>query len=188
MIGGLSMGGNAAFNKAFKYRDRFKTVAAIFPPLNLRWLDCRGHYMSKFDPCCWGWRTNFQRKREVVARYCGVFVFRQGRVVFPLYGRGHNDQTLEMVSRENPIEMLDAYDVRPGEFAMYIAYGGKDEFNIDTQIDSFLYCAHKRGLDIAVAFDPKAHHNAAQGRKFFPSMMEWLAVQMAPYKYLQERK
>ena len=28
---------------------------------------------------------------------------------------------------------------------MYVAYGGKDQFNLDAQIESFLYVAHQRG-------------------------------------------
>jgi pimeloyl-ACP methyl ester carboxylesterase len=180
-IGGISMGGNAAFNKAIKYRERFGTVFGIFPPLNVRWLDCNGRYMAPFDPDCWGWRTNFQHRWEVVARFYGVLVFRQGQVVFPLYGRGHNEETLAAVSRENPIEMLDTYDVREGQLAMYIAYGGKDEFNINTQIDSFLYRARERGLKICVDFDPNGHHTGATANKLFPAILDWLGAQMAPY-------
>src|SRR5262249_10052438 len=56
VIAGASMGGGAAFKKAIKFQDRFKTVAAIFPPLNIRWISCRGRYMDNFDPKCWGWR------------------------------------------------------------------------------------------------------------------------------------
>src|SRR5438445_6809553 len=40
VIAGVSMGGGAAYNLAIKYRERFKTVVGIFPPVNLRWLDC----------------------------------------------------------------------------------------------------------------------------------------------------
>ena len=42
------------------------------------------------------------------------------------------------ISRDNPIEMLERYDVKPGELEMYVAYGGKDQFNIDAQVESFL--------------------------------------------------
>jgi S-formylglutathione hydrolase FrmB len=179
-IAGVSMGGNAAFNKAFKYRDRFKVVAGIFPPLNVRWLDCHGNYMGKFDPECWGWRTNFQNRWEVVARY-GMFKLRQGKVVFPLYGKGHNEETLAAVSADNPIELLDTRDVHDGEFAMYIGYAGKDEFNINSQVESFLHRARERGLQIQVEYDPEAHHDRESAYKFFPSILDWLAAQTAPY-------
>jgi S-formylglutathione hydrolase FrmB len=49
---GVSMGGGAAFSTAMKYRDRFRVVVGIFPPLNHRWISCRGHYFDNFDPCC----------------------------------------------------------------------------------------------------------------------------------------
>ena len=54
------------------------------------------------------------------------------QVSYPLYGR-KNPDTAALVSRENPIEMLDAYDVRDGQFNMYIAYAGLDQFNRDAQ-------------------------------------------------------
>jgi S-formylglutathione hydrolase FrmB len=182
-IGGISMGGGAAFNKAFKYRERFATVFGIFPPLNVRWLDCHGNYHVPFDPECWGWRTNFQRRCEVVARFYGVIVFHQGQVVIPLYGRGHNEETLANVSRENPIELLETQDVREGQLAMYIAYVGKDEFNITAQVDSFLYRARQRGLSICVDFDPIGHHSVAMADKLLPGILQWLGAQMAPYNH-----
>ena len=49
VLAGVSMGGGAAFNKAIKYRDRCKIALAIFPPLNTRWMDCKGRYMANFD-------------------------------------------------------------------------------------------------------------------------------------------
>ena len=42
VLAGASMGGGGAFNLAIKYRDRFKTVVGVFPPVNMRWLSCRG--------------------------------------------------------------------------------------------------------------------------------------------------
>ena len=42
------------------------------------------------------------------------------------------------MSRDNPIEMLDTHDLKEGELDMLVAYGRKDEFNIDAQVESFL--------------------------------------------------
>src|SRR5262249_28000312 len=157
------------FNKAFKYPDRFKVAIGIFPPLNTRWVDCKGRYMANFDPCCWGWRTNFDRRLEVIARFYGVFTIRLGQYLGPLYGHGQPD-TLAKVSAENPIEMLETYEVRNGQFDLYIGYGGKDQFNIDAQVESFLYVARERGLCIRVNYDPKGKHDAPTALKMIPDV------------------
>jgi S-formylglutathione hydrolase FrmB len=180
VIAGVSMGGGAAFNKAIKYRDRFKVVCGIFPPVNVRWSNCKGKYMANFDPDCIGWKTDFNNGLAVVARFYGVFVIRQRAVVFPLYGRGNPDTTA-LISQENPLEMLDALDLREGELAMYIAYGGKDQFNIDAHVESFLYHAKERGLTIAVGYDPKGHHDVATAMKLLPGVVDWLGAQLAAY-------
>lgn len=180
VIAGVSMGGGGAYNKVFKYPDRFKTVVGIFPPLNVRWRDCRGRYLANFDPECWGWRTDFDRPFEVVGRFYGVVRIRLRQVFTPLYGR-HNPDALAEVSRENPIEMLDLYDIRPGHAEMYLAYGGRDEFNLDAQIESFLHVARERGLNITVDYDPRGRHNRATALRFIPSTFTWLAPRLAPY-------
>ncbi len=175
---GASMGGFGAFNLAFKYQCQFKVIVGIFPAVNLRWTDCHGRYMGNFDPCCWGWREKL-RPCEVVARF-GPIVVTQKQVIYPLYGRGGKD-AIDEIARQNPIEMLTTRDVRPGQYDMFIAYGGKDEFNIDAQVESFLYVARERGLCVGVAYDPKGRHNLTTGLKLLPQMVEWLAPLLAPY-------
>ncbi len=181
VVAGVSMGGNAAFNKAIKFRDCFMGAAGIFPPLNVRWEDCHGRYKGNFDPCCWGWRTNFRNCWEVVARF-GFVKVRQGRVVGPLFGRKPGPEEVAVISRENPIEMLDAYDVRPGQVAMYIGYCGKDEFNVDAQVESFLYRAGERGLKPEVVYYPEGHHDLKSAYYFFPTILDWFGRQLACYK------
>ena len=179
VIAGVSMGGGAAYNKAIKYRDRFKVVLGIFPPLNTRWVDCHGRYMGNFDPCCWGWRTDFSRRREVVGRFYGVFTVRMGRVVRPLYG--NDPDIVAKVAAENPVEMLESYDLKEGELSMFVAYGKRDEFNLDAQIESFLYVACRRGLTVTALSDPRGHHSLGTALRFVPAAISWLSEQLAPY-------
>jgi pimeloyl-ACP methyl ester carboxylesterase len=179
VLAGVSMGGGAAFNLGIKYRDRVKVVVGVFPPLNTRWVDCHCNYMSKFDPCCWGWKTDFSRGLEVVGRFYGVITIRLRRVIDPLYGRG--PQTVELVSKENPIELIDRLSLKPGELCMYVAYGGKDQFNIDAQVESFLYRANQRGLCIAVGYDPKGKHDLPTAMRLLPGILDWLGPLLAPY-------
>jgi S-formylglutathione hydrolase FrmB len=180
VLAGASMGGGAAFNLGLRYRDRVGAVAGIFPPLNLRWLDCHCNYMGKFDPECWGWRTRLDRRSEVIASYLGGLVkIRIGMFIDPLFG--FNNEAVARLSAENPIEHLDRYDVMMGELAMFVGYGGRDEFNIDAQIESFLYTARSRGIDVSVFYDPRAHHNTATAYEILPRLLDWLGERLAPY-------
>jgi S-formylglutathione hydrolase FrmB len=176
---GVSMGGGAAVSKVIKYPDRFKVSVGIFPPVNLRWVDCHCRYMSHFDPDCWGWRTEF-RRHEVVGRFYGVVTIRMKHVIGPLYDRS-DPNMLDDVRMNNPIEMLDIYDVQPGQFALYIAYAGKDQFNIGAQVDSFLFVAKQRGLDVGVGYEPNGKHDRATVEKLRPDIFRWLGHQLAPF-------
>jgi S-formylglutathione hydrolase FrmB len=180
ILAGVSMGGGAAYNLGIKYRDRVGVVVGVFPPVNMRWIDCHGRYMGNFDPNCWDWRTDFSRRYEVIGRFYGVVTIRQKRITDPLYGR-RVVPTVEQVARENPIEMLESYNVQPGELAMFIGYGGKDQFNIDAQVESFLYTADARGLPIAVSYVPHGKHNYRTAFKIVPDLFDWLGEQLRPY-------
>jgi len=177
---GVSMGGGTAFHHAIKYRDRFRVCVGVFPPLNLRWVSCRGRYLDDFDPCCWGWREDFSRGHEVVGRFYGVITIRARRLIYPLYGK-NNPDVVALVSAENPIEMLDSYDVRPGDLEMYVAYAGKDEFNLDAQAESFIYRARQKGLEVGVGYEPKGRHNVLTGLKLLPGVLDWLRPRLEPY-------
>jgi hypothetical protein len=179
VLAGASMGGFGAYNLGIKHRTEFRVVVGIFPPLNLRWVDCHGRYRSKFDPECWGWRTEY-RRHEVVARFAVVIAVRLKWLLDPLFGK-FGDDVIDNISRENPIELIDSYALREGELAMWVGYGGKDEFNTDAQIDSFLYRARERGLTVTSVYLPDGRHNYATAVKLFPSLVDWLAPRLAPY-------
>lgn len=180
---GASMGGFGAYNLGIKYRCYFSIVVGIFPPLNLRWLDCHCKYRhTEFDPCCWGWRQEI-RPCEVIARFYCVVPIRLKRMVTPLYGRD-KEEALAGITRENPIEMLKTYDVQPGQLAMYVGYGGKDQFNIHSQVESFLYVAKCRGLCVDSEFLPDGKHDLKTGLRLFPGAAAWLAPRLAPFSPL----
>jgi S-formylglutathione hydrolase FrmB len=178
VLGGASMGGFGAYNLGFKYRDRFRVLVGIFPPLNVRYENCHGRYFANFDPDCFGVRESL-KPFGPVARYFGVIVIRQHRLSQPLFG--NDREAIDKIARDNPIEMLASYDVRPGEFDMFIGYAGRDEFNVDAQVESFLYVARQRGIEPAVAYDPTGHHGTKTGKKLFPDFVRWLGPVLAPY-------
>jgi S-formylglutathione hydrolase FrmB len=180
IIAGASMGGFAAFNQAIKHRECFGIVIGIFPPLNLRWVNSKGRYFANFDPKDWGWRCSVDQGHEVIARfYGGLITIRLKQVIDPLFGRG--PEALAEVARQNPIEMIDRLGLRDGQLSMYVAYGGKDQFNIDAQVESFLYLARCRQITVGVGYLPRGRHNYATAVKLFPGIIEWLAPQIASY-------
>jgi hypothetical protein len=185
ILAGLSMGGFAAFNQAMKHGETFKVAIGIYPPLNLRWVDCHGRYFGNFRPDCWGWREDVSRGREVIGRFFfDIVKVRIRHLVDPLFDR--DPDVIERLAYENPIEMLERLDVQPGQYDFFIAYGGLDQFNIDAQVESFLYVARSRGIDVGVAYAPLGHHSNRLALRLFPQMIEWLAGVMEPYKHLDE--
>jgi len=177
---GVSMGGGAAFNLGIKYRDRVQVVAGIFPPVHTRYVDCHGRYMSHFNPDCQGMRTDVNRGHEVVGRFYGVILIPLKRLLDPIYDR-KDPSVLDQLSRDNPFEMIDAYNLKEGELSMFIAYAGRDEFNIDAQVESFLYKTKQKGLTVDVAYERKGRHNYRTVAKLQPSLFDWLSKRLAGY-------
>jgi S-formylglutathione hydrolase FrmB len=182
VLGGFSGGGGASFRIATLFRKEFGVCMAFHPNLNVRWSDCHGRYRAPFDPCCWGWRTAVPRC-EVVARFYGVIVVRLGPMVYPLFGRG--PEAVAGLSSVNPIELIDREHLREGELAMYVAYGGRDQFNITAQVESFLYRARQLGLSVTVDYDPDGTHSWHTARPMLPGMIDWLGQVLKPFGPLE---
>ena len=72
-------------------------------------------------------------------------------------------------------------NIKPGDVELYIGYGGKDEFNIDAQVESFLFFAKKRGIEPYVVLDPKGRHRSETGRKMMPEFAAWLTPLIEPF-------
>lgn len=178
VLAGVSMGGFAAFNLGMRHRDAFGVVAGVHPPLNLRWADCDLNPCANFDPRRWGWRLTLHDPEEVVARV-GVYSIRMGQLLGPVFGFG--DGALQTISRNNPIELVDRTRLKNGDLQMFVGYAGQDEFNIDAQVESFLYLAKYRGLGVHVAYDPHGHHDAVTAARFVPHIIDWLAPRLAPF-------
>ena len=180
VLAGASMGGFAAFSMGIRHRQAFGVAVGFHPPLNLRWVDLDGNYFANFDPHNWGWRTKLDRRREPVAKFYGGLVkVRIAQLIDPLFG--FDDDALEEISRQNPIELIDATQLRNGELAMFVGYGGQDEFNIDAQVESFLYMARCRGLSVGVAYEPFGHHDTTTAIRQWPDMVDWPGHGAWPY-------
>ncbi len=180
VIAGVDMGGFAAYNYAIQHRQVFGTVIGIFPMLNLRWADKNGNYMADFSPYSWSWLDDQEDSNDLISG--GSFFGPTKRVrdwVIPLFGADMD--AIPRVALENPIEMLDRMRVRPGELEMYVAYTAKDPYNIDAQVESFLYLAKYRGLKVGVGYDQFGGHNMETAQRFLPGVFQWLAPRIAPY-------
>ena len=177
---GVSMGGHGAFSKAMKHPDKFRIAIGIVPPLNMLWSSCRGRYMDDFDPCCWRQRDGIGGSHEVVGRFYGVITFRQGHLIHPMYGR-NNPLTPELMRQDNPFDLLDSRDVKPGQFEFYVAYAGKDEFNLDAQAESFLYRANQKNIPVTVRYLPDGKHSTATGRRFMPDIIAWMNEKLGKF-------
>jgi S-formylglutathione hydrolase FrmB len=179
MLCGGSAGGFGAYNLGFKHRDEFKILAGFMPALNLRYQDCHGRYFANFDPACTSLRERI-RPWQPVARYFGVIAVREKQLAWPLFGKDR--EAIRRIAAENPVEMLDHCDIRPGEFDMFVAYGGRDEFNIDAQVESFLYVARQRCLTVEAAYDPHGHHTPATAYRLFPNFVRCLGPLLRGYE------
>ena len=114
----------------------------------------------------------------MIARF-GIYKARIGDLFAPLYGLDLG--TIQSVSRDNPIELVDRTHLRDGQLAMYVGYAGKDEYNIDAQVESFLYLCKFRGITVHVGYDPEGRHDAATAQRLLPGLMEFLNRQVGPY-------
>jgi predicted esterase len=176
---GGSAGGFGAYNLGFKHRDQFKILAGFLPALNVRYENCHGRYFAPFDPNCTALRER-SHPWQPVARYFGVIAIREKQLYRPLFDRDPN--AIHRLALENPVEMLHRLDIRPGELDMFIAYGGRDEFNIEAQVRSFLYVARQRGLRVEVVYDPLGHHTPSTALRLFPDFVRWLGPLLRTYE------
>jgi S-formylglutathione hydrolase FrmB len=180
VLAGVSMGGYAAYYHGLVHRQCIGVSIGIFPPLNLRWMDCKGNYRANFNPKCWGWRTELDCKCEVIARFAlGLVKVRVSQLIDPLFG--FSPDTIHQISLHNPIELIDRTHLAPGELEMYVGYAGKDQFNIDAQVESFLYLCKHRGLEVGVGYQPNGHHGYLTAVKLYPGIIDWLAPRLAPF-------
>jgi hypothetical protein len=180
VLAGASMGGFGAYNLGIKHRDQFKVVVGIMPPLNMRYLNCHGRYMSHFNPDCFTLAERY-RPHQTIARFYGIIHIQEKQLIEPLFGKDR-DEVFASIVRENPLDMLDSYAVKPGDLSMFIGYAGRDEFRIDAQVESFLYLTRPCGFEPKVVYDPYGRHNTETGVKMLPEFGAWLWPLLKPYE------
>ncbi len=180
VLAGVSMGGFGAYHLGFKYKSEFAHLIGVFPPLDLTYADCHGHYLGEFDPHCRGMRTEFPRN-EVIGKFNnGLILVRSRRLTDPLVGRRTDPAHVAAFLRAiNPADLLDTCDVQPGEFNMFIGYGTRDEFNCAAQVQSFAERCRRRGFQPELVAVPDGKHNRATAMALFGPLTEWLHGKMS---------
>jgi S-formylglutathione hydrolase FrmB len=192
VVAGWSMGGFAAFNYALKYRDRIKIVAAVSPPVNMRYVGLNGTYDVDFRPGGWGLRRSFWNPNEVLVyfpvRYSVLGIPAMAQVPItaelwfgPVWGLG--TEGAEFVGRESPLEILAQKPIRPGELAMYIAYAKDDPLNIDAQVESFVWYCRESKIPVDVVAGPYGGHTTEFLESQLPGLFRWVGDRLRESGY-----
>ena len=179
VLAGGSMGGFGAYNLAIKYREQFGMCIGIMPAVNIRYADCHGRTDGDFDPNCLGFVEQY-KPRATIANFAGGLIkVRQSTVIAPVFGEGPD--TIAKVSRENPTEMLESRNVKPGELEMFAGYGSDDEFNFDAGVKSFAYYAKLRGIEVTTHEVRGGRPTRATGFKMIDPFAEWIRPRLEKY-------
>jgi S-formylglutathione hydrolase FrmB len=180
VLAGASMGAFGAYNLAIKHREDFGVVAGVLPPLNLRYADKWGRTDTNYNPETVSWLNEYRPNATVASFGClGIVSVKQRQMIAPVFGEGAD--VIAKVAADNPAEMLESRNVKPGELEMFAGYGQKDEFNFDAQTESFAAIARTRGLAIQTVMVPNGKHDKETAAKMLPSFVEWLKPKLAPY-------
>lgn len=178
VLSGYSGGGLPAMALGIKYREMFSLVTVIAGPLNLRYQTCNGRYFENFSPETYRWSEEYFSHQKV-AKYWGGLIHVPARFfVSPIFGRGKG--IIERVKMNNPADLLFSHDLQPGELQMFIRYAGRDNFNFDAQIESFIWLASTRGISIDAVKDPMARHTTEYCTEAQKRAYDWLAPRMLP--------
>jgi pimeloyl-ACP methyl ester carboxylesterase len=175
---GISAGGYGAMAMALRYRDIFGAVATIAGPLNMPYDNCQGRYGDDFNPATCRERTVYDPNMLIARFYFGLVPRRVKTYLEPVYGPGPD--IIAKVARDNPADLLQSTNLRPGELQIYINYPDRDNFNFDAQDQSFIWLASLRGVHIDVSRDPRGRHNLSYIERAEPHAYLWLGNHILP--------
>ncbi|MFM7541134.1 MAG: alpha/beta hydrolase [Planctomycetota bacterium] len=166
---GVSMGGSAAVRIGIEYRESIGMAVGIMPLVNLRYVDGRGKYRAHFNPLNEGVREKPRLLEPLGTRK--MFTLRFRDLFQPMFGRG--DEVIPGMARINPLEVLERSGMKKGELDLYLAYGGRDEFNVAAQVQSFAHRAAQLDIPVTVVCDPAGRHDRITGMRLFPGIAAW---------------
>jgi S-formylglutathione hydrolase FrmB len=172
VIAGFSMGGFGAYSIGLQHPDKFKIIGGIAPALNLRHSGPCDDYRADFAPGESYLRDSY-RAREVIGEfYGGLLKVRAWMIIKPVFGSGC--EAIARVSENNPIELLQRMNVTPGQQDYYAGYAQNDELNIDAQVQSFVYAAAERGIQVESRSYECGDHSIPFMQRALPDFFAWL--------------
>ncbi len=176
---GLSGGGLGAASLALRHPDVFGVVAVLSAPLNLRYTTCDGDSRADFDPATFRWKTTYDPDETVGIFDVGLRRVPARKHIAPVFG----DDPAEVFARVlaiNPADLLSVADIGPGRPAMFVGFGGRDNWNFDAQAESFLWLAKQRGFPVDTYTDPRGRHALPHSRRGEDAALRWLAGHLLP--------
>jgi S-formylglutathione hydrolase FrmB len=175
-LSGYSGGGLPAMTLGIKHRHLFGLVTVVSGPLNLRYSNCHDRYFEDFLPHTFQWAQDYQPCQNVSQYFCGLLKVPAKFFIHPVFGQGPT--VIERVKKANPADLLHTYSLQNGELQIYIRYGGKDNFNFDAQIESFVHLARQRGIEMDVVCDPEEKHSSEYCTAAQIKAFGWLAQRL----------
>jgi S-formylglutathione hydrolase FrmB len=174
---GISGGAYGAMGIAIEHREYFGAVAALAGALNLRYYNADERYFEDFDPATYRWKTRYVPNEVIGKYYHGLLQLRAKRFMAPPFGEGDIEPLL---ARTNPADRLFTSNIQPGELAIYVNYGGRDNFNFDAQVESFAWLAGTKGIAVTLDRDPKGTHSFRYLKDNMGRAIIWLGQHILP--------
>ncbi len=176
---GLSGGGLGAASLALRHPDVFGIVAVLSAPLNLRYTTCDGDSCADFDPATFRWKTTYDPDEVVGVFDLGLRKVLAKKHIAPVFG----DDPVEVFARVaaiNPADLLFTASPGPGRPAMFVGFGGRDNWNFDAQSESFLWLARQRGFPVDSDRDARGRHALPYFHRGEDAALRWLAEHLLP--------
>ncbi|WZO97399.1 alpha/beta hydrolase-fold protein [Isosphaeraceae bacterium EP7] len=175
---GISAGGYGAMAIALRHRDLFGVVATLAGPLNMLYNTCDDRYGDDFDPATFRERNQYDPEMVIARYYHGFLTRRVKRYVGPVYGSGPD--VLSRIAHDNPYDLINRTDLRPGQLEIYVNFPGRDNYNFDAQARSFAWLAASRGIAVDLTENPEAHHDLRYFRAAQIPAYRWLGTHLLP--------
>jgi S-formylglutathione hydrolase FrmB len=173
---GISAGGAGALNLLFRRPDLFGVAATVAGAVNLRYSNIDNEYLQDFDPTTYRWQTEY-RPGDVIAQYAGGLIsIRAERFIEPVFGV--DPGVVTRVAAQNPADLLFREPL-PVATPILVAFGGRDQFNMDAQGASFAWLAATQGVMVDVNYDPEGDHTSDYFNPAQRQVYRWLARYLA---------
>jgi len=169
---GVSGGGLGGLSIAIRHRGFFGAFAGLAAPANLRYDNCDGNYREDFRPETYRWKATYDPDEVAGVSLLGLWKSRVRTYIEPVFGDG--PRVVPEIVATNPADLIFSTGLQPGELAIYLNYGGLDNWNFDAQAESFAWLAAHRGICVDLDRDPCARHSLLYFRRNHRKAFAWL--------------